>query len=265
MDAKVDDRLGLDWSEPTPEEMNTLLFRIMCGVNAQFFRTFGNKVMEGPFAGMEIAETGPWDDGNSSTKLLGCYEFELHETILHACWRRPKVVVNVGCAEGFYAIGLARMLPQTTIAAMDINLASLRKCEEMAERNGVWKQIEFLEGARSPQELVLPGYWGHRLYLVDVEGAELGLLDKDICPVLQHSDIIVECHDFFDRDTSYKLAERFGPTHRVELIRPRFPRLDQFKFLATSPTVMSALAAVEKRPMPCCWLACWATVKDQAT
>ena len=255
MDAKTDDRLG----EPDSGEMNGLMTRLMVGVNGQAFRSLGNRVISGPFAGMVIPSVTPWSDGNFSVKLLGIYEFELHDSMVHAAWRQPRVVVNVGCAEGYYAVGLARMISSAEIFAFDVSGDSRNVCSKYAFENGVGDRVRVAGGCDLPYELsVTDAPSGHRLYVVDVEGAERTLLDLKQCPVLKNSDVIVECHDFLDRDVSCDLADRFSSTHRVELILSKIPRLDQFPFLSGSPTIMLALMAVEKRPVPCCWLACWA-------
>jgi hypothetical protein len=263
LDARtVEPPLPLD-DEPGPQEMNELLLRVMRGVNGQAFRLFGNRVHVGPFAGMIIPErNSAWDDGNGGAKLLGTYEHELHAAIEHAAWRAPKTVINVGCAEGYYAIGFARLLPHAVVRAFDIREPVRQLCEEYAGKNGVADRLAIAEGCRSPHELRLATADWPRLYIVDCEGDELELLDLDRCPPLVHSDIIVECHDFMfpgrSSAVSLTLADRLGATHRVELIRPRLPDLDQFLFMRKFPSIMSVLMAMEKRPMPCCWLACWA-------
>jgi SAM-dependent methyltransferase len=243
-------------TEPDAKEMNDLLLRVMRGVNGQAFRLFGSKVHTGPFAGMIIPERTPhWDDGNSGTKLFGTYEHELHAAIEYAVWRLPKIVVNVGCAEGYYAIGLARML-EADVYGFDICEESLLMCKDYAERNNV--MVTLAVGCKSPGEMRLPDLPGRRLYIVDVEGEEFELLDLGKCPELINSDIIVECHDFLRPQVSIMLADRFSRTHRIELVRPKLPDLTQFQFLSKFPTVMGTLMVVEKRPMPCCWLTAWA-------
>ncbi len=69
----------------------------------------GWEVAGGPFASMQYVP-----DAFSvaiTARLVGCYEAELHNTIEEVIARRPPLVVNVGCAEGYYAVGLARRLP----------------------------------------------------------------------------------------------------------------------------------------------------------
>lgn len=239
---------------PTPEEMNKGLLTLMRGVNAQAFQALGNKVLGGPFEGMQIPEQPPWDDGNASTKLLGCYEFELHPTIEKALSRHPRAIVNIGCAEGYYAIGLAMIAP-ARVFAFDLDLRSLAVCAEYARINGVAGKVETFEGCRQAAEMA---YGRNHLYLMDCESAELELLDKKACPSLIKSDIIVECHDFMDPTISATLVNRFSDTHQVEIILPKLPRLDDFPFASSSPSVMTLLAVTEKRPMPTLWLACWA-------
>src|SRR5262249_34123991 len=84
-----------------------------------FFPQLGNKVKTGPFEGMEIIQSPYWNDGNNISKLVGCYEYEIHSAIERAIERRPATIINVGCAEGYYAIGFARRLPGSAAIAFD--------------------------------------------------------------------------------------------------------------------------------------------------
>lgn len=240
--------------EPDAEETSRCLLRLMRGVNAQAFRTFGNKVFNGPFAGMEVPDYNPyWDDGNTGCKLFGSYEHELHEVISYAVWRQPKVVINAGCAEGYYTIGMARLLPDAEVWGLDISQGSLDLCQKYAEINKV--KVSLRLGARSVEELMIGGP-GHRLYIMDIEGGE-----DQLEPIgFEFDDLIIECHDFF-KPIGSALADRFAATHRVELIRPRMPNMDWYPFLKQYPTIMPVLTVYEKRPTPCYWLACWANTK----
>ncbi|MDP6095842.1 MAG: hypothetical protein QGG67_07640 [Gammaproteobacteria bacterium] len=64
-------------------------------------------------------------------KLLGCYEQELHHVANSIAETGYKNVVNIGCAEGYYAVGLTRLLPEEIKTyAYDINPEARRICKE---------------------------------------------------------------------------------------------------------------------------------------
>jgi hypothetical protein len=50
---------------------------------------------------------------------VGSYESELHETVEGIVAREPQVLVNVGAAEGYYAVGLARRLAELEVIAYE--------------------------------------------------------------------------------------------------------------------------------------------------
>src|SRR5262245_4204461 len=71
----------------------------------------------GPFLGLRCinASTG----STIVPRLLGSYEAELHDTIEKLAGRDYRRVVNIGCGEGYYAVGLARRLPSARVFALD--------------------------------------------------------------------------------------------------------------------------------------------------
>ena len=57
------------------------------------------------------------------SKLLGFYEKELQKVIKNLIKRDCEIAVDVGCAEGYYTVGLARVFKdkETKVLAYDIN------------------------------------------------------------------------------------------------------------------------------------------------
>lgn len=229
---------------------------LMRPIDDSLFERFGYHVMTGPFTGMLISKHTKWDDGNQSAKLAGSYEFELRGAIETIRKRKPETIVNVGCADGYYAVGFGRLFPDSFIYAMDIDNDSLDQCEHNARVNGVRKLITVI-GKPAPQDIALGE--GRHLFFIDVEGDELDLLNKDLCPLLIDSDIVVECHDFWNPEDpiSAKLIKRFSNTHKVEMVVPAVPYPGDYPLLASLPIGTALLAISEKRPMPTVWLACW--------
>lgn len=224
--------------------------QLMQRINRQIFEKLGQEVQTGPFKGMTVTEHPVWDDGNAGLKLLGAYEHELWPAIEYAIERKPSAVMNVGCAEGYYAVGLKRRLPTTPVYATDIDANSLQMCSDMAASNGVPMMLQV--GCRTAEEMLLG--CSNALYVLDVEGAELDLLDPLYCADLYTADIIVECHDFL-KPVSLSLAQRFSGTHDVDFIEPQMPDVPRYqKLLDPLPMGTKLIALTEKRPMPTVWL-----------
>jgi 2-polyprenyl-3-methyl-5-hydroxy-6-metoxy-1,4-benzoquinol methylase len=80
----------------------------------------GLVVLDGPFAGMRYV---PQAAGSSLLpKLLGCYEAELHPTLTSVFSLNYRQVVDVGCAEGYYAVGLATRILEARVFAFDTDM-----------------------------------------------------------------------------------------------------------------------------------------------
>lgn len=219
--------------------------RIMQSVTA----TTGLVVADGPFAGMQyVHDAARW---LLLPKLIGSYECELHPAIREFISGNFQTVVNVGCAEGYYAVGLARAMPAVRVYAFDSDPAARDLCRRLSARNGVSDRL-IVEGecraARLNEVLRGPAF-----LIMDCEGCEDVLLDPKRVPNLRTAGVIVECHDFAVPDVSSRICERFRATHSIELIptRPRkaagYPPLQSF-----SPGDQ-ALALSEFRPAPQQW------------
>ena len=187
-------------------------------INQLVFSECGGKVRAGPFAGMRyIAEA------NSSAlapKLIGTYEMELHETMRSLMSRPYEVILDIGCAEGYYAVGLARAMPGATVYAYDINPAALRNLEKLVALNGISDRV-ISSGLCTAREI--DRYADRRgLVICDIEGAEKELLDPATAKALHGFDILVEIHDGPERTAIRDLLrQRFEPTHRLDFVRYR--------------------------------------------
>ena len=79
----------------------------------------GHIIKYGPFAGMNYDVAA--SEGGGAPRLLGGYEASLAPIINDIVEAKPDLIIDVGCAEGYYAIGMARRLPNATIWARDAN------------------------------------------------------------------------------------------------------------------------------------------------
>lgn len=180
----------------------------------EFVRRYGANVWGGPFAGMSFLPRTT--DGPLMPKLLGCYEAELHPHVRATEARGYEAILNIGCAEGYYGVGLARLLPGVEIHAFDTDPAAQAACRRLAEINGVAARVR-VDGTFSGEDF--EAFRGRRCLVVcDIEGAETALLDPERYPALTEFDVIVELHELLDPGISGRITGRFAPSHSIELV-----------------------------------------------
>lgn len=207
-------------------------------------------VQSGPFKGMRMLERESWPDGNLGTMALGCYEQELHRPIeksiafVNSLRTSPRIV-NVGCAEGYYAVGLGRRLPQAKIWIVDINDQAL----DLAHENAQINDVELISGDQVSTMFAEPD-----LIVMDCEGSEVDYLDLEKYPNLRHATIIVECHDTREQQCGMILHERFKRSHSIDVIFEGARNPNEFKFLRQQSSIERWLAVSENRPCLMNWL-----------
>lgn len=186
------------------------------------FTELNGVVAAGPFRGMRYL---PTSSGSAlAPKLLGSYEKELHGVIQRLVERRPRLLIDVGCAEGYYAVGIPYLAGSTAMRcwAIDVNENALRLTAELARLNG----LEHLVSLAQSLDKVLEGLDGEStsLLMCDVEGDELELIDPTERPGLRACDMLIEVHiDDQGVSPARELERRFSDTHVGEWIptRPR--------------------------------------------
>jgi hypothetical protein len=182
----------------------------------EYVRRHGLRVRHGPFTGMDYLEGLEQTSGDLVAKLTGTYERELHGAVSEWIAAGLEHVIDVGSAEGFYAVGFALGIPRATVHAFDIDPLARERCAAMAELNGVGERVR-LAGECDPVSLNGFPERGVALFS-DCEGAERTLLDPELAPRLRGWPILVELHDFVDPTITSTICARFAPSHEIEII-----------------------------------------------
>ncbi len=175
-----------------------------------------SSVRRGPFAGLRLlnrASGSVW-----IPKVLGSYESEVAEAVEEVMSVRPDVIIDIGCAEGYYAVGFARRLAKTKVFAADVNPIARRMVRAMAAANHVeerlftmsWISCAGLESILIPARS--PVVW------CDIEGGELDLLDIGRVPELRKAWMFVEEHQHSTGVAPAALVGRFSSTHEHRII-----------------------------------------------
>lgn len=220
----------------------------------------GTKVAAGPFTGMILPNETSWRDGDFMPKLIGSYESNLREVVTQAVGRRPATVVNIGCAEGYYAVGLARLLPQATVYAFDIDTVACAICMRSAKENGVAERVTTGGRCGIPDLATILERPGRILLILDCEGAEMELLDPAKLPGLAKCDVIVETHGTTITDA---LAARFSSSHGVVRIAQGGRDPNEVPALRSLAETDRWALVDEGRPESMEWLAFWSKTAAQ--
>ena len=225
------------------------------------------RVQQGLFEGMVYPRAA--SHGSALVpKLLGTYEIELAPVI--EGWRDCgfPVIVDVGCAEGYYAVGLARMFPNAVVQAFDSAAEARAMCRQTSEANGVAGRMH-IHGECGRDELLAIDLESGGLVVSDCEGFEGDLFDAEVARHLARCHAIIEVHDHphDDHPRMKRLFAAFSGTHDLRIVhsvddlqKARYYRSDRVSaddllerevaFAEWRPWIMHWLVAEPKRRLP---------------
>jgi len=222
-----------------------------------FQAILGKSLKWGPFRGMRYI--GASIHSVLGPKILGTYESEIAHLIHKACSKNFRLIVDVGAAEGYYAVGLALRNPKSQVVAFEADPEGRRLLADMVNENAVNDRVEMRGYCTSAalESILAPA--ARPLAVMDVEGAEQALLDPAVCPSLLRAEIIVELHEFICPGIGELLRRRFASTHDIQ------ETWEQVRTLKDLPAVVRVLARLlptsfflnamkEHRPARMSWL-----------
>ncbi len=230
-------------------------------LQAEFIAKYGLKVQDGLFKGMKYLPDCA--EGCYVPKLLGCYESELEPYLRQVIAKPYQAIVNIGCSEGFYAVGLAKLMPQVQVYAHDTNESAWADCQQLASQNEVNDRIH-IGGTFAPIDFQ---QFADRqtLVLCDIEGGEASLLDPSLAPALSQMDIIVELHDGFAPNIQETLIKRFEQSHEILVVPHTLRCITLPPLLQEWGSLDQLLALCEWRAFPTPWLVMWAKCYSEIT
>ena len=177
-------------------------------------------VRGGPFKGMRYVGDSP--SPQIGPPLLGLMEMEIWTFVQRLMEGNFDLFVNVGAAEGYYAVGMARFSRVPRVISYEGAPLGRVLTHFMARKNGVAGRID-VRGSCTPELLTEDVAASVRpALLIDVEGYEEQLVDPKLNPHLRRSTLIVELHEH-EKPMAEILRPRFAATHSIEEVwtRPR--------------------------------------------
>lgn len=211
-------------------------------------------VIDGPFRAMRYPPKSLWR--NNAPKLCGTYEKEVYPFLEQVLLRKPQCVIDVGCSEGYYAVGTAMRLPSASVFAFDLDPWARHRTREMAELNGVRNLI--IKG-ECTQEWLVSNIKENTLLIVDCEGCEKSLLDNFPVSQYPNSCWMIELHEEVASDVVVILTTLFESAFQTELVMSRQRNLEDacVELRQKFPEDYLLQLMIEVRNMGQHWLLCW--------
>ena len=191
------------------------------------------KVLGGIFKGMTYPD---YQSSGSPlfSKLLGTYEEELDPFFENIPVNKYAEIIDIGCAEGYYAVGLSMHHPKSKIYAYDIDQDALDRCKAMALLNKVDSNITF--GHKCDKETLRDfKSAGKALIICDCEGYEAELFDTEIAKVLSGCDFVIELHDMVVPHIKAIIQKAFENTHEIKYIQSTLKCIKDYPIAAKLP------------------------------
>ncbi len=150
-------------------------------------------------------------------KLSGTYENELNVIFQKLRVNKYDIIVDIGCAEGYYAVGLAMLFPNTPIYAFDTDIEARELCYDMALLNQVQDQV-IINGECTIENLSILINGKRCLIISDCEGYEEELFTADSKHIFINCDLIIELHPFKNKNIKEDVSRGFSSDHIIQFI-----------------------------------------------
>lgn len=215
------------------------------------------KVRHGPFRGTFLTS---YPGASVRNKWLGSYEKELHSVWDRILAARPRTIFDIGGAEGLYACGLLRLLPEANLYVWE----TLERERDLIRRNTARNAVAnrcVIHGTCDISTLKTAiTRLSPDLLICDIEGAERELLTPGILDDLRSSTLVVETHGL---EVFEGLLRFVSTTHDVEVIHPR-PRTSAdwtLPWWIYATNHFKHWAVQERRTIPTPWIIGWPRAK----
>lgn len=195
-------------------------------------KKYNNKVVGGPFKGLII------DDSHRRKLniLLGNFESDVQSVLFEkAKLRIHKTFINIGGADGFYALGLLKTGFFDNVIVYE-TIEKYRDNIRINQKNNNLTGLQIYGHCDNRELNLIVKKYRNPFILCDIEGGEFDLFNKEVILQLSNSTLIIEIHMF---DNSHlekyiELKNKFSNTHSITEINQRYVQtkeLDTLKHL----------------------------------
>ena len=156
---------------------------------------YKNVISFGLFSGMKLSKNPWWGSYDQISKILGEYEKEVLEKLSYfLSLNKNSTFVDIGAADGFYAVGVAFKNLAKHTYAFEISQQGRSELKKNAILNQCYEKITILEKANKETLKKIYKELKNAVIIIDIEGSEYDLLDIDVLDLFKNSIVIIELH-----------------------------------------------------------------------
>jgi len=207
------------------DRLRPLNYPVKSLISSVILKIANGRVLSGPFKGMKFTLENP-----DLPKILGTYELEIDSAIKRIEAHRFDRIINVGAGEGYYAVGTALKWPEAVVYAFEADRNKHPQILKLSQNNAVLDRVKILGICQENDLLASLNESLSTLILIDIEGAEIDLLNPEMIANLKKSVIIVELHDFLREHCSSIIRQRFQASHEIENYTTKERELEDLPF-----------------------------------
>jgi hypothetical protein len=194
--------------------------------------------MYGPFKGLGLDKAFMnWSRVDLGSILLGFYEQEVIEELVKISKYR-KVFVDVGAADGIFAVGLLEANIYDQSICFEIDDQAKRNILNLAKKNNLENKITIYDEASvSKMQSINSINWNDVCILIDIEGDEFNFITPEMIQTIKGSTLIIEIHDMYMNDpkkSKYDLDQMLRKDYSIKVITTAsrdLSQIDEIKHL----------------------------------
>ena len=218
-----------------------------------------NKILYGPYSGTKILSTYGWSNIDFCPKYLGSYEYQVQKKIIDLNKKKKfDYFIDLGAAEGYHIISLLKKKFFKQGLAFEISKKSREILKKNAQINKLNNRIRIYKDANLSSLKNTLRNFNHRrlLFLVDIEGQEYDLFDKDFCKIFSKGTFIIEEHPFniSNKRKIKNFNQNIKKYYNVEILKDTPKNPFNFSILKKYSDDEKYLMMSEGRPESMKWL-----------
>ena len=154
----------------------------------------GHQVAYGTFKGMKLSKNTYWSKNDIITHILGVYEKHVLKKIIEFSKKGNYPFIDIGAADGYFAIGMAFSETFKKIYAFEIDEEGRRSLNRNIENNLCKDKVVVDIEANFETLKDIVDKNKSAVILIDIEGSEFDLLDDNLLQLLSNCYIVCELH-----------------------------------------------------------------------